>query len=108
MQFKHICISAAYFGPEGYLYCYYRKNQRKMILFEYILETIIKKSLSSLQTLEIDIKFETFGWSGNQRKPSNVLLYILNKFDILPIRKLIYSRDYFKPTVSFTFSNPHI
>eukprot|EP01083_Nonionella_stella_P068296 181246_1 len=92
-QFKHICIHAAYFGN-----LIHRHQCYKTVIFDQLLHTIIRKSISCLHTLEIDVKLH-FGRINILKQPMNTLFNILYAFETanhcsIRIRTItLYSRE---------------
>eukprot|EP01083_Nonionella_stella_P035687 97332_1 len=89
-QFKHIKIGACYRGP-------WHRFKYKNRLFEHILSFVIYKSITCLDTLEIDVPKE---WMCGKEWTSSygsftVLNHILSSFNPLPISKLIWKKDTF-------------
>eukprot|EP01083_Nonionella_stella_P143083 443907_1 len=101
--FKHIDIGAAYYGLGRHCYA---DQKRRANLFQYVLRTIIRQSKSSLDVLSIFVPY--LGSIHNAAfdcPPFNVLLCIMNEVDQLPISKLLWSRDYVKPSRDRTVSD---
>eukprot|EP01083_Nonionella_stella_P051905 137862_1 len=102
--FKHIFITAVYCCNAD-AWTAGKNRQRRSQLFQYILKTIIQQSKSSLDTLDINIYDADNVINSALNKPEfNVLLYIMKEFDQLSISKLIWDRDYFKPSTNCTMS----
>eukprot|EP01083_Nonionella_stella_P001653 4715_1 len=104
--FKHICITDMYCNGDNWRTGTARR--RRCLLFQYLLKTIIKQSKSTLDTLEIYLYvcdgYNVINFALNQ-PAFNVLLYIMNEFDQLPISKLIWKMDYFKPSINCTMQH---
>eukprot|EP01083_Nonionella_stella_P047560 127317_1 len=94
-HFKSLGISAAYFGSSRMSY---RTAQlHKWVLFKHILHRVITQSVSSLNTLKINISHAagTDMYRRPNEPPSNILLQILTKYDVLYITTLKWFSDYF-------------
>eukprot|EP01083_Nonionella_stella_P183534 663548_1 len=88
-QFKHIKITASYRGPW--------KLPFKTKLFNLILNHVMSKSITCLDTLEIDIPNK---WMIGKTRTFNyhtftVLDHVLSTFDSFSISKLIWTKDTF-------------
>eukprot|EP01084_Bolivina_argentea_P248598 415869_1 len=92
-MFKRIHINAVY----GSHHPWNKDQERRSTLFKNILTTIIKQSITNLDVIEIDTNYSTIRRVNNSPH-FNVLLFIMNKFNTLPISKLIWSNDLFKPS----------